>query len=154
MRNAQNETLKLPQTGQAVTLDIGNVENVHPANKKDVGERLARWALAKDYQQTNVPFSGPVCTAAQVQNQKVVLIFDPGAEALVAGETPLQGFELVLDDGSSAEVDAVIDGEQVLLPVMPGQNPTAVRYAWKNGSTATLFNSAGLPASTFYVLIK
>lgn len=65
LRFAQHQTLHFPKTGEAVTLDIGNVDNIHPGKKKDVGERLARWALAKDYGQKKTPYSGPVCKNAK-----------------------------------------------------------------------------------------
>ena len=154
LRFAQNQALKMRKTGQAVTLDIGNVDNIHPANKKDVGERLARWALAKDYKQKSVRYSGPVCKSAKRKKEQVILKFDPGAERLVAGKNGLQEFEFVFKDDTAIEVEATIQGKKIVLPLEPGQNPIAVRYAWRNGSTASLFNSAGLPASTFYILIK
>jgi sialate O-acetylesterase len=154
LRNAQNETLSLPNTGQAVTLDIGSLETIHPPNKKDVGERLARWALAKDYKQKSVAFSGPVCTAAKYNGDKIILDFDIGAASLVAGKSGLKEFELVFADGSAKEVNASIKGRQIVLEKLNGELPKAVRYAWKNGSEASLFNSAGLPASTFYIEIK
>jgi sialate O-acetylesterase len=154
LRFAQNQTLKLRKTWQAVTLDIGDVDNIHPANKKDVGERLARWALAKDYKQKAVRYSGPVCKSASHKRDRVVLKFDIGAEAFSAGADGLKEFELVLSDGSAMETKAVLRGKKIELAVKPGQKPKAVRYAWKNGSTASLFNSAGLPASTFNISIK
>jgi sialate O-acetylesterase len=154
LRNAQNETLPLPNTGQAVTLDIGSLETIHPPNKKDVGERLARWALAKDYKRRSVVFSGPVCTAAKYDGDKIILDFEIGAASLVAGKSGLKEFELVFADGSAKEVNASIKGRQIVLEKLNGELPKAVRYAWKNGSEASLFNSAGLPASTFYIEIK
>ncbi|MEZ5041687.1 MAG: sialate O-acetylesterase [Saprospiraceae bacterium] len=154
LRNAQNQTLSLPKTGQAVTLDIGSLETIHPPNKKEVGERLARWALAKDYKQKWVAFSGPVCTAAKLNGNKINLDFTIGAKSLVANKSGLKEFELVFADGSTKEVSAIIEGNQIILENQTGQKPKAVRYAWKNGSEASLFNSAGLPASTFYMGIK
>ncbi|KAA3660109.1 MAG: sialate O-acetylesterase, partial [Calditrichaeota bacterium] len=80
--------------------------------------------------------------------------FDIGAEKLVAGEKGLQEFEFVLADSSVVQAAARIDGKHVILPLQQGQVVKAVRYAWKNGSGASLFNSAGLPASTFSILVK
>ena len=154
LRNAQNETLSLPKTGQAVTLDIGSLETIHPPNKKDVGERLARWALVKEYKQKSVAFTGPVCTKAKSKGDKIILDFNIGSTSLVAGNSGLKEFELVLVDGSTKEVSASIEDNQVRLENLKGQNPKAVRYAWKNGSEASLFNSAGLPASTFFIELK
>lgn len=154
LRNAQNQTLSLSKTGQVVTLDIGSLETIHPPNKKDVGERLARWALAKDYKQKSVAFSGPVCTAAILNDDKIILDFRIGAKSLVAGKSGLKEFELVFADGSTKEVLGSIQGDKIILENPNGQLPKAVRYAWKNGSEASLFNSAGLPASTFFIKLK
>lgn len=154
LRNAQNQSLSFPKTGQAVTLDIGSLATIHPPNKREVGERLARWALAKDYKQKWVAFSGPVCTAAKLNGDKIILDFRMGATSLVAGKSGLKEFELVFADDSTKEVSARINGRQIILENPTSQKPTAVRYAWKNGSEASLFNSAGLPASTFYIGIN
>jgi sialate O-acetylesterase len=110
--------------------------------------------LAKDYKQKSVAFSGPVCTAAKYNGDKIILDFDIGAASLVAGKSGLKEFELVFADGSAKEVNASIKGRQIVLEKLNGELPKAVRYAWKNGSEASLFNSAGLPASTFYIEIK
>ena len=85
---------------------------------------------------------------------KIILDFTIGAKSLVAGKLGLIGFELVFADGSTKEVSAVIQGRQVRLENPIGQRPKAVRYAWKNGSEASLFNSAGLPASTFFIELR
>jgi len=154
LRFAQHQTLTLPNTGQAVTLDIGSTNTIHPPNKEDVGERLARWALAKDYGHDKVTYSGPVCKAAKKRWGRIVLYFDPGADNLVAGDEGLAGFEVVYSDGSVSAVKASLRGNKVALSPQLGQNPIGVRYAWKNSSTASLFNSAGLPASTFYMAIN
>lgn len=154
LRNAQNQTLSLPNTGQAVTLDIGSLATIHPPNKKDIGERLARWALAKDYKQKAIAFSGPVCTAAKSNGDKIMLDFNIGSTALVAGKSGLKEFELVFANDAAMEVSAIIKGNQIVLENPTRQLPKAVRYAWKNGSEASLFNSAGLPASTFYIELK
>lgn len=153
LRFAQNQTLSLPQTGQAVTLDIGKVESIHPPNKKDVGERLALWALAKDYEKESVAFSGPVCKSARLKGDQVILHFDIGAETLVAGKSGLKEFEMIFADGTIMEAQASINRGKVVLKNTSKHIPIAVRYAWKNGSEAALFNSAGLPASTFFIAL-
>lgn len=154
LRFAQHKTLALAHTGEAVTLDIGDLKSIHPSNKKDVGERLALWALAKDYSKKSVNFSGPVCTAAKLKGKEVIVSFDAGAEQLVASSEGLQEFELIYPDGLVKEVVAKIEGNNIILKNESTQNPVAVQYAWKNGSKASLFNSAGLPASTFFMEIK
>ena len=150
----QNKTLFLPRTGQAVTLDIGSMETIHPPNKKEVGERLARWSLAKDYKHKSIAFSGPICTKAKSKGDQIILDFKVGSEFLITRESTLKEFELVFMDGSTKDVTGIIKGKQVRLENPTGQKPIAVRYAWKNGSEASLFNSAGLPASTFSIELK
>ncbi len=82
LREAQLKTLSVPNTGMAVTLDIGNPNSIHPANKEDVGDRLARWALAKNYN-TNVPYSGPLYKSMKVEGNKIILSFDYAKNGLV-----------------------------------------------------------------------
>lgn len=134
LRNAQNQTLSLANTGQAVTLDIGSLETIHPPNKKDVGERLALWALAKDYDKEGIAYSGPVCIAAKNNGNNVILDFNIGDKNLIAGKSGLKEFELILENGSLKEVSASIKGNQIILDNPSGQLPIAVRYSWKNGS--------------------
>ena len=171
LREAQAMTLKLPHTGQAVLIDIGEADDIHPRDKKDVGERLARIALAKDYGHP-MPFSGPVFKAMTVADGKARLDFDPGADALVAkplGPTyllktetnqtaplvrnspgsELEGFSICGADHKWVWADAKIEGNQVVVSSPQVASPVAVRYAWADNPTANLFNSAGLPASPF-----
>lgn len=153
LRNAQNYALSLPKTGQAVTLDIGSMETIHPPKKKEVGERLAYWALAKDYEQKSVAFSGPICRVAKQNEGHVVLEFDIGAEYLVEGKDGLKEFELIYSSLDIEQVNAEIQGNTIVLENKSEIKPIAVRYAWKNGSQASLFNSENLPAPTFYLNI-
>ena len=153
LRNSQNYALSLPKTGQAVTLDIGSMETIHPPKKKEVGERLAYWALAKDYEQKSVAFSGPICKVAKQNEGHVVLEFDIGAEYLVEGKDGLKEFELIYSSLDIEQVNAEIQGNTIVLENKSEIKPIAVRYAWKNGSQASLFNSENLPAPTFYLNI-
>ena len=153
LRNAQNYALSLPKTGQAVTLDLGSMETIHPPKKKEVGERLAYWALAKDYEQKSVAFSGPICKVAKQNEGHVVLEFDIGAEYLVEGKDGLREFELIYSNLDAKQVNAEIQGNTIVLENKSEIKPIAVRYAWKNGSQASLFNSENLPAPTFYLNI-
>ncbi len=141
-------------TGQAVILDIGSTSTIHPPDKEDVGERLARWALAKDYGHEKVAYSGPVCTAAKKRWRRIILDFDPGSDKLVTGDEGLHGFEVVYPDGSVSSVKASLRRNKVVLSLQSRQDPIEVRYAWKNSSTASLFNSAGLPASTLTITVN
>ncbi len=148
LRDAQRKTLSVSNTGMAVTLDIGNTENIHPANKKDVGERLALWALAKDYQQANVVCSGPLYSSKKIESNNIRLSFQ-FADGLNSKDQRLTGFEMAGANGLFLNANAVIEGNEVVVSNSQIANPIHVRYAFKNGSTATLFNGAGLPASSF-----
>lgn len=149
LRDAQRKSLSGSNTGMAVTLDIGNIDNIHPGNKQDVGKRLALWALAKDYGQDATVFSGPLYTGMKVENGKIRVNFSNADAGLVAKGTVLEGFEIAGADGKFMPATATIDGTTVLVSHSKIKVPVQVRYAYKNGSTASLFNGEGLPASTF-----
>jgi len=148
LRDAQRKSLSVANTGMAVTLDIGNSDNIHPANKKDVGERLALWALAKDYNQTEVVCSGPLFNGMKIEGRKIRLSFQ-FAEGLTSKDIRITGFEIASANGLFLPANAAIEGKEVIVSSPQIVNPIHVRYAFKNSSTATLFNGAGLPASSF-----
>ncbi|MGC9363439.1 MAG: sialate O-acetylesterase [Fidelibacterota bacterium] len=147
LRDVQRKSLMIPNTGMAVTLDIGTVNNIHPPNKQAVGERLARWALAQRYGKDIVP-SGPLYKDHRVKGKKVIIRFDyadglhlkPGvpAEFLIAGK-----------DKVFYPADVKIRSDRLIVSSKKVKAPVAVRYSWSNTSGASLFNAAGLPASTF-----
>lgn len=148
LRDAQRKTLSVANTGMAVTMDIGNTDNIHPANKQDVGKRLALWALAKDYKQSDIVHSGPLYSGMEIEGDKIRLSFQYATGLNSVGEE-LTGFEMAGADGSFLPANGVIDGETILVSHSGITSPSAVRYAFKNGSSASLFNGAGLPASSF-----
>ena len=149
LRDAQRKTMKLDNTGMAVTLDIGNFHNIHPANKIDVGTRLALWALAHQYDKP-VVFSGPMYKSMKVENNKIILAFDYVEEGLDLrlndGNT---SFEIAGVDAKFHKAEVKIDGDKLAVWSDKIENPKAVRYAWSNMPEATLFNKNGLPASSF-----
>ncbi|MDR2928862.1 MAG: hypothetical protein LBV41_11795 [Cytophagaceae bacterium] len=148
IREAQRRTLEVENTGMAVTLDIGNVNNIHPANKKDVGERLAFWALANDYHK-EVPFSGPIYNGKFEISENTITVEFTYADGLqISGSAPNQ-FEIAGTNGVYHPAAAMVDGNSVVLSSKLVPHPQNARYAFKNGSEASLFNAAGLPASTF-----
>ena len=153
LRDAQNAALALPRTGQVSTLDIGDLQTIHPAKKREVGERLALHALAKDYGYKDLSCSGPICVSASRQGNEVALAFDSGSDGLVLAENEDNGIELVFVDGSVRPANAVLRGNEIVLTIHGDTIPAIVRYAYRNGSTATIFNSAGLPAATFSLKI-
>ncbi len=132
----------------AVTLDIGNNENIHPANKKDVGERLALWALAKDYDR-DIVFSGPLYKAMKIIESKIKLDFDFVRDGLVLTEKSETGFLIAGKNKKFAPAKVKLDGNSILVWSEKIEKPLAVRYAWSDTASATLFNKNGLPASSF-----
>ena len=171
LREAQSLTLKLPNTGQAVLIDIGESVDIHPRNKKDAGERLALIALAKDYKKSR-PYSGPVYDSMKIANGKAVLGFKHTEDGLVARPLPetydvksqtketaplvrnspgsqLEGFAICGEDKKWVWADAKIHGDTVVVSSDKVPSPVAVRYAWSDNPTCNLYNSAGLPASPF-----
>ncbi|MGC2161151.1 MAG: sialate O-acetylesterase [Silvibacterium sp.] len=149
VREAQRRTLSLANTAMAVTIDIGNPTNVHPADKQDVGHRLALAARALAYGEP-VEYSGPAYRQTTVDGSELQLWFDHAASGLVAkGGGPLTGFEIAGEDHNFVPATARIDGETVLVSSPQVSNPQYVRYGWANYPTVNLFNAAGLPASPF-----
>jgi len=149
LREAQFLTLSTPKTGMVVTLDIGNPNNIHPSNKRDVGERLALWALAKDYNK-KVAFSGPLYESMKVVKNRIVISFDYANDGLVIKEKNGENnFLIAGKDKIFKKANVKIKGKKLIVSNAEISKPVAVRYCWDNISKATLFNKAGLPASSF-----
>ncbi len=148
LRDAQRLALKTPNTGMVVTLDIGEVTNIHPANKQEVGKRLAGLALA-NYYGRNLVASGPVYKGVEKSGNKLFVEFDHIGSGLVASEKGLFGFEIAGEDKKYLPAKARIAGDKVKVFNQNIASPQFVRYAWRNDSEASLFNKEGLPASTF-----
>lgn len=146
---AQTLTTKaLPKVGQAVITDIGDLKDIHPANKAEVGRRLALLALAHDYGK-DVPFSGPAYREAKVDGAAVRVSFDH-AEGLKSrtGE-PLDHFTIAGEDGKFVAAQAKIDGDDIVVSSAEVAQPKYVRFGWTNVAEPNLVNGAGLPASPF-----
>jgi len=149
LRDAQLQTLSLPNTGMAVAIDIGDAKDIHPKNKQEVGRRLALIALAKAYGK-KVVYSGPIFKTFKVAGQQMVLdfAFAEGGLKITSG-TSLTGFEIAGNNQMFYPATAIIKAGQVFVnnPNVPA--PVAVRYNWANNPIGNLSNSAGLPASPF-----
>jgi sialate O-acetylesterase len=145
IREAQRRTLDLANTGMAVTIDIGQVENVHPANKQDVGARLALAAEAIAYGK-KLEFSGPIFREISVQGSALRVWFDHTTGGLKGGTT---GFEIAGPDHHFVAATAQIDGDCIVLTANSVTAPKYARYAWANAPTVSLTNGEGLPASPF-----
>ncbi|MDF1813008.1 MAG: hypothetical protein P1V20_12360 [Verrucomicrobiales bacterium] len=141
-----------PKTGMAIINDIGDAKDIHPKNKKDVGERLALWALAKDYGNADMLYSGPLYDSSEIVDGAVRITFNQAGDGLKSRDgKPLQRFEIAGQDKVWHWADAKIEGKnQVVVSSAKVAKPLAVRYAWAaNPEGANLVNSAGLPASVF-----
>ncbi|MEK9612350.1 MAG: sialate O-acetylesterase [Flavobacteriaceae bacterium] len=148
LRDAQRKTLSLEKTGMAITLDIGEENDIHPSNKQDVGYRLAQLALSNDYNQSEVVASGPLYKKQRVHTDYIDLYFDFVGSGLVA-KGDLEGFEIAAEDGSFFPAQAEIVGDKIRVSSKKVKDPQRVRYGWENYFEATLFNKEGLPASSF-----
>ncbi len=151
LREAQMLALGLPKTGMAVTVDIGNADDIHPTNKQDVGRRLAANALNRTYGQ-EIPFAGPIFDSVKFENGKAIVSF----KFIYGGLTVkdkfgyVKGFEIADADRKFYYAKAEIVGEKVVVESKNVKNPVAVRYAWADAPVdANLYNSAGFPAAPF-----
>lgn len=149
LREAQLQTLSVPNTGMAVTFDVGTPDNVHPRNKQDVGARLARLANAKTYNRP-VEWSGPVLKSATRDKSIVRLTFEHTAGGLELKPTPTPAFALAGTDGIFHPAVARVEGTAVIVQSDAVGDPVTIRYAWANAPEAALFNSEALPASPFH----
>jgi len=145
---AQSMTLSLPHTAQAVALDLGNPKNIHPRNKQEVGRRLGLCAEGLVYGR-KVAWSGPVFSKLRVNGGKAVLSFDQVHQGLLAKDGTLTGFQLAGKDRTFHPATATVRGDTVVVESDAVPRPMAVRYAWHDTATASLYNKDGLPASAF-----
>lgn len=154
VRKEQAAALSLPNTGMAVTIDIGDEKNVHPKDKQDVGDRLSRIALANVYGRP-LEFSGPRFDSMAVEGNAVRVKFSHLGGGLVARNGDLQTFEIAGADGKFIAANAKIDGNTVVVNAPEVTAPVAVRYAWSPyPAGCNLFNTAGLPAPPFRASIE
>ena len=171
LREAQALALRLPHTGQAVLLDLGEADDIHPRNKKEVGERLARLVFAQQYGQ-QIVWSGPEFAASVIEGRTIRVKFNHTEGGLVARALPatydvasklgktaplvrnspasvVEGFAICGADQHWGWAEARIDGDTVVVWSEQVPQPVAVRYAWADNPTCNLENGAGLPAAPF-----
>ena len=153
LREAQLHSMSAgPNMGMAVTLDVGECDQIHPAEKRTVADRLAYWALARDYGFDAIGFSGPVYREMEVTAEgKAVLRFDHAPRGLSSFGRELAGFEIAGQDRVFHPAQAAIAAREVTVSVWSEQvpEPVAVRYAFEDCPPASLYNTEGLPASSF-----
>jgi len=152
-RDGQRRMLAtIPNCGMAVTSDIGHPTDVHPRDKRTVGQRLAACALAGTYQ-IKVPYSGPVPLAARTDGAKVVVNFEQANELKTMKDEPARGFELAGADGKFYAASVTLQKSAATLECRDVQQPRTVRYGWQPYSLGNLYNESGLPASTFQLTV-
>ena len=147
LREAQDQTLAVPDTGMAVAIDIGNPDNIHPGNKQEAGHRLALIAEAKTYGLA-VEFAGPHFKSMIRENSAVYIKFRHAA-GLAVHRGPVVGFAIAGADRIFHRATARIEGETVIVSSPEVTDPKAVRYAWANAPMGNLINGSGLPAGPF-----
>jgi sialate O-acetylesterase len=147
VRNAQRQALALRNTGMAVTIDIGDPDDIHPKNKQDVGLRLALAARAITYGE-RVEWSGPLYRQVTSEEHALRVGFDH-ADGLMAKGGTLTGFEVAGADGKYLPADGRIEGSSVVVSSAAVPIPISVRYGWAANPNCNLFNKEGLPASPF-----
>jgi sialate O-acetylesterase len=150
LREAQTWALRLPHTGMAVAIDVGEADDIHPRNKQDVGLRLAWSVLHGEYGLKDVTPSGPRFREARREGDALRLLFDYAETGLVCRGKSLQGFAVAGSNRIFAWASARIEGATVVVssPVVPA--PELVRYAWADNPICNLYSGAGLPASPFH----
>ena len=149
LRDQQRLTLSEKNVGMAVTMDIGDSLDIHPKIKKPVGERLALWALAKDYGYDKLTHSGPLFKAVNFIKGKAIISFDHTGSGLHTTNKKLKYFEIAGKDKIFQTANAEIKGDKVIAWSKKVPLPLYVRYGWKNFLTPNFFNKEGLPASSF-----
>ena len=165
-REAQDQALTLPNTGLAVTVDVGEAGNIHPPDKFDVSQRLASAAQHVAYGQPGDAGLSPRYKSCKIEGNKVRITFDHAGSGLAIGAAPahfwtcerrapapaaseLQGFAIAGADHKFVWAHATIDGDTVVVQSENVPNPVAVRYAWADNPECNLYSKEGLPASPF-----
>lgn len=151
LRESQTAALSLNNTGQAITIDVGNPLDIHPTDKKSVGERLARIALNKTYGHKKIHFRGPVFRSATIKRDHLILAFSASSRLTTRiKDAPVNGFEIAGADGQFQKVAGTLKSNKIELPLGKVTQPNTVRYAWSdNPEEANLMDSEGLPAEPF-----
>ncbi len=149
--DAQRRALEIPHTGMAVIHDVGNMDDIHPKNKQEVGRRLALWALADTYGFDDMEYSGPLFRDMRIRGHEIYIRFEHARSGLTTrDQLPPDGFEIIdAESGGYVEAVARIKGDSVVLSAPGVDHPIAVRFAWHKLASPNLMNVEGLPASAF-----
>jgi sialate O-acetylesterase len=149
LREAQLVTAKtVPNTGLAVTIDVGDPRNLHPPRKAEIGQRLALWAVGTTYGE-KIVYSGPLYDSWQAMGSEIRIHFLHRGAGLEARDGELKGFSIAGADRKFHWANARIEGESIVVSSPDVVFPVAVRYAWAGSPECNLYNKEGLPASPF-----
>lgn len=154
VREGMLHSLRIPRTGMAITVDVGEATNIHPKNKQTVGSRLARWALVDVYDRGGKLTGGkvamgPLFKSSQRMGNRINLKFTQAGTGLKSSGGPLKGFAVAGEDRVFHWAEATANGDTVSVGTKQVPNPIAVRYSWANNPIGNLTNSIDLPASPF-----
>jgi len=152
LREAQTKTMEYPKTGMVVITDlVENVKDIHPRQKKKVGERLAGWALAETYSKAGGSYKSPVYKSFDISKNKMTVHFDHAEDGLVlkAGDKKATEFYIAGDDKVFVPADVKIEGNTVVVSNKQVKSPVAVRFSFSNTGMGNIFNKAGLPVNPF-----
>ena len=150
LRESQFKALEIENTGMVVTMDIGDPTNIHPKRKQPVGERLALLALAHEYGQTDLVYSGPQYVAHEVVNGGIQIEFTHTGSGMTSRDgKPLSHFTIAGADQVFHPASAAIENDTIVVSSPQVAKPVAVRFAWGNADEPNLMNQEGLPSSSF-----
>jgi len=154
VREGMLRALSIPQTGMAITVDVGAADNIHPKNKQAVGTRLANWALVDVYDQSSESdresvAMGPLFKSSRKHGKQIDLTFSQVGSGLKSSDGPLRGFAIAGEDRVFHWAEAKATGNRVSVVSKQVPDPVAVRYSWASNPLGNLTNSVDLPASPF-----
>jgi len=153
IREAQLKSLDVSNTTMAVTIDLGEWNDIHPSNKKDVGLRVGLAARKSAYGENDLITSGPIYKSHRIESDKVIVQFtNTGSGLILKSDEVLTGFEIAGEDRKFYWADAIVSKDEVVLSNEKVSKPKYVRYAWADNPFISLYNKEGLPASPFRTL--
>jgi sialate O-acetylesterase len=150
LREAQTKTLAIPKTGMVVITDlVGDINELHPKMKKEVGIRLANYALSETYGKNNIAYKSPFFKNMRIEKDKIRIYFDNADKGLISKGKTLSEFFIAGDDQNFISANAKIEGNTVVVWNDNVKKPVAVRFAFRNGAEPNLFSKEGLPVNPF-----
>ena len=150
LREAQTKTLTTPKTGMVVITDlVDNIKDIHPKMKREVGERLANYALAETYGKKDIVYKSPLYRGMRIEKDKVLVFFDNAEKGLMSRGDTLSEFYIAGTDKNFVPANAKINKNSVIVWSKTVKVPAAVRFAFRNGAQPNLFSKEGLPVSPF-----